>query len=165
MIARVPLARHAYTNSLLQLHDANRNDEQARSPRLRVRATDSTGQLGRYKRHGEAAVKVVTNWVIHYLVNRTFTSFDDLDEAVAERVEPRNHKIPFRGEPCWAARFPFRCHTQPPWHWAGSRYPRMGRNGELRAELPAAGTAHHVRTELCDSPCRNLAQSVGSSAA
>src|SRR5690625_1304538 len=46
MIARAPLARHAYTNSLLPLHDANRNDEKARSPRKRERATDSTVQLG-----------------------------------------------------------------------------------------------------------------------
>ncbi|HLS01977.1 MAG TPA: IS21 family transposase [Beutenbergiaceae bacterium] len=46
----------------------------------------------------EAGVKVVTNWVIHYLADRVFVDLDDLNEAVEERVEWINHRTPFRNE-------------------------------------------------------------------
>jgi len=45
----------------------------------------------------EAGVKVVTNWVIHYLADRMFTSLDDLNEAIGERIEWINDRTPFRG--------------------------------------------------------------------
>ena len=43
-------------------------------------------------------MKVVTNWVIHYLADRRFTDLDELNEAVAEQVEVINERTPFRGE-------------------------------------------------------------------
>jgi hypothetical protein len=43
-------------------------------------------------------VKVVTNWVIHYLADRVFASLDDLNAAVAEEIEAINARTPFRGE-------------------------------------------------------------------
>lgn len=46
----------------------------------------------------EAGVKVVTNWVIHFLADRQFASLDDLNDAVAERVEWVNARTPFGGE-------------------------------------------------------------------
>ncbi len=46
----------------------------------------------------EAGVKVVTNWVIHYLADRRFADLDELNEAVAEQVEMINDRTPFRGE-------------------------------------------------------------------
>lgn len=46
----------------------------------------------------ESGVKVVTNWVIHYLADRTFATIDDLNEAVAAAVETINDRTPFRGE-------------------------------------------------------------------
>ncbi len=46
----------------------------------------------------EAGVKVVTNWVIHYLAERVFVDLDDLNEAVQERVEWINNRTPFRNE-------------------------------------------------------------------
>lgn len=46
----------------------------------------------------EAGVKVVTNWVIHALADRRFADLDELNEAVAERVEAINDRTPFRGE-------------------------------------------------------------------
>lgn len=52
----------------------------------------------RDKGHVEAGVKVITNWVIHYLAERVFASLDDLNEAVADRVEWVNARTPFRGE-------------------------------------------------------------------
>ena len=53
----------------------------------------------REKGNVEAGVKVVTNWVIHYLADRLFTSLDELNDAVAAQVEVINTKTPFRGEP------------------------------------------------------------------
>lgn len=50
----------------------------------------------RDKGNVEAGVKVVTNWVIHYLADRTFASLEDLNEAVDERVEWINNRTPFR---------------------------------------------------------------------
>lgn len=50
------------------------------------------------KANVEAGVKVVTNWVIHYLAERRFADLDELNEAVAERVEAINDRTPFRGE-------------------------------------------------------------------
>ena len=52
----------------------------------------------RDKGNVEAGVKVVTNWVIHYLDDQVFASLDDLNEAIAERVEWINHRTPFRGD-------------------------------------------------------------------
>lgn len=46
----------------------------------------------------EAGVKVVTNWVIHYLAERVFVDLDDLNEAVEEQVEWINNRTPFRNE-------------------------------------------------------------------
>ena len=50
------------------------------------------------KANVEAGVKVVTNWVIHYLADRRFTDLDELNEAVADQVEMINDRTPFRGE-------------------------------------------------------------------
>lgn len=52
----------------------------------------------RDKGHVEAGVKVVTNWVIHYLADRVFASLDDLNAAVAVQVDKVNDRTPFRGE-------------------------------------------------------------------
>lgn len=52
----------------------------------------------RDKGNVEAGVKVVTNWVIHFLADRQFASLDDLNDAIAERVEWVNGRTPFRGE-------------------------------------------------------------------
>lgn len=46
----------------------------------------------------EAGVKVVTNWVIHFLADRRFADLDELNEAIAEQVEVINNRTPFRGE-------------------------------------------------------------------
>ena len=53
----------------------------------------------RDKGNAEAGVKVVTNWVIHFLSDRVFACLDDLNDAVAAQVEAINDRIPFRGEP------------------------------------------------------------------
>lgn len=53
----------------------------------------------RDKGNVEAGVKVVTNWVIHYLADRVFASLDDLNAAVAVQVDAINDRTPFRGEP------------------------------------------------------------------
>ena len=50
------------------------------------------------KANVEAGVKVVTNWVIHYLADRRFAALDELNEAVAEQVDMINDRTPFRGE-------------------------------------------------------------------
>lgn len=52
-----------------------------------------------HKGNVESGVQVVTNWVIHYLDDQRFASMDDLNEAVAERVEWLNDRTPFRGQP------------------------------------------------------------------
>ncbi|KAB1640411.1 IS21 family transposase [Gulosibacter chungangensis] len=52
----------------------------------------------RDKGHVEAGVKVVTNWVIHFLADRVFTSLDDLNTAITEQIDVINHRTPFRGE-------------------------------------------------------------------
>ncbi|WP_454117629.1 IS21 family transposase [Microbacterium lacticum] len=52
----------------------------------------------RDKGNVEAGVKVVTNWVIHFLADRVFASLDDLNAAVAVQVEAINDRTPFRGE-------------------------------------------------------------------
>ena len=53
----------------------------------------------RDKGHVEAGVKVVTNWVIHFLADRVFACLDDLNDAIAAQVEAINDRRPFRGEP------------------------------------------------------------------
>lgn len=52
----------------------------------------------RDKGHVEAGVKVVTNWVIHFLADRVFASLDELNAAIAVQVEVINDRVPFRGE-------------------------------------------------------------------
>ena len=52
----------------------------------------------RDKGNAEAGVKVVTNWVIHFLADRVFACLDDLNDAVAAQVEQINDRTPFRGE-------------------------------------------------------------------
>ena len=52
----------------------------------------------RDKGNVEAGVKVVTHWVIQFLAGRVFASLDDLNDAIAERVEWINDRTPFRGE-------------------------------------------------------------------
>jgi transposase len=52
----------------------------------------------RDKGNAEAGVKVVTNWVIHFLADRVFASLDELNDAVAAQVEAINDRTPFRGE-------------------------------------------------------------------
>lgn len=64
----------------------------------RTAAVPTRSAAPRDKGHVESGVKVVTNWVIHYLADRSFTSLDDLNEAIAERVEWINHRTPFRGD-------------------------------------------------------------------
>lgn len=66
--------------------------------RYRTAAVPTRSASPRDKGHVEAGVKVVTNWVIHFLADRMFASLDDLNEAVAERVEWINAKTPFRGD-------------------------------------------------------------------
>jgi len=64
----------------------------------RTAAVPTRSAAPRDKGNVEAGVKVVTNWVIHYLSDQVFASLDDLNEAVAERVEWINQRTPFRGE-------------------------------------------------------------------
>lgn len=64
----------------------------------RTAAVPTRTSKPRDKGHVEAGVKVVTNWVIHYLGDRTFASLDELNAAIAEQVEVINNKTPFRGE-------------------------------------------------------------------
>lgn len=52
----------------------------------------------RDKGNAEAGVKVITNWVIHFLADRVFACLDDLNAAVAAEVEQINDRTPFRGE-------------------------------------------------------------------
>jgi transposase len=52
----------------------------------------------RDKGNAEAGVKVITNWVIHFLADRVFASLDNLNDAVAAQVEEINDRKPFRGE-------------------------------------------------------------------
>lgn len=52
----------------------------------------------RDKGNVEAGVKVVTNWIIHYLAERKFASLDELNAEVAEQVDAINDRTPFRGE-------------------------------------------------------------------
>jgi len=46
----------------------------------------------------EAGVQVVKNWVIGRLSGRTFHMLDDLNEAIAEKVEWVNNRTPFRDQ-------------------------------------------------------------------
>lgn len=64
----------------------------------RTAAVPTRSAAPRDKGGVEAGVKVVTNWVIHYLADQMFASIDDLNEAIKERVEWINQRIPFRGE-------------------------------------------------------------------
>lgn len=52
----------------------------------------------RDKGNVEAGVKIVTNWVIHYLADQVFVTLDDLNAAIATQVEAINDRTPFRGE-------------------------------------------------------------------
>src|SRR5690625_6247305 len=51
----------------------------------RTAAVPTRSAAPRDKGNVEAGVKVVTNWVIHYLADRVFASLDDLNEAIAAR--------------------------------------------------------------------------------
>ncbi|RGE17961.1 IS21 family transposase, partial [Leucobacter sp. wl10] len=64
----------------------------------RTAAVPARAYRPRDKGNVEAGVKVVTNWVIHYLADRVFTSLDDVNAAIAEQVETINQRTPFRGE-------------------------------------------------------------------
>ncbi len=64
----------------------------------RTAAVPTRSSRPRDKGHVEAGVKVVTNWVIHYLADRTFASLDELNDAIAAQVEVINGRTPFRGE-------------------------------------------------------------------
>lgn len=57
----------------------------------------------RDKGNVEAGVKVVTNWVIHFLEGRVFVTLDDLNAAIAEQVEVINSRVPFRANHAAAA--------------------------------------------------------------
>jgi len=61
-------------------------------------AVPTRSRAPRDKGHVEAGVKVVTNWVIHFLADHMFADLDDINAAVAERVEAINERTPFRGE-------------------------------------------------------------------
>lgn len=52
----------------------------------------------RDKRNVESGVKIVTNWVIHYLADQVFVSLDDLNAAIAAQIDVINARTPFRGE-------------------------------------------------------------------
>lgn len=45
----------------------------------------------------ESGVKIVTDWVIHFLADRMFTTLDDLNEAVTACIDAINDRTPFRG--------------------------------------------------------------------
>jgi len=64
----------------------------------RTAAVPARAYRPRDKGHVESGVKVVTNWVIHYLADQVFSSLDDLNEAIVTQIEAINHRIPFRGE-------------------------------------------------------------------
>ena len=64
----------------------------------RTAAVPTRSSRPRDKGNVEAGVKVVTNWVIHYLADRTFASLDELNAAIAAQVEVINGRTPFRGE-------------------------------------------------------------------
>ena len=64
----------------------------------RTAAVPTRAYKPRDKGNVEAGVKVVTNWVIHYLADRTFASLDELNDAIAAQVEVINGRTPFRGE-------------------------------------------------------------------
>ena len=64
----------------------------------RTAAVPTRAYRPRDKGNVEAGVKVVTNWVIHYLADRTFASLDEVNAAIAVQVEIINRKTPFRGE-------------------------------------------------------------------
>jgi hypothetical protein len=49
-------------------------------------------KYSRDKGHVEAGVKVVTNWVIHYLEGRVFTSLDELNAP--------DHRLPMTSRQC-----------------------------------------------------------------
>ena len=65
----------------------------------RTAAVPARSLSPRDKGHVEAGVKVVTNWVIHFLADRKFASLDELNAAVAVQIDVINDRTPFRGEP------------------------------------------------------------------
>lgn len=65
----------------------------------RTAAVPTRSRAPRDKGHVEAGVKVVTNWVIHFLAERRFADLDELNAAVGEQVDAINERTPFRGEP------------------------------------------------------------------
>lgn len=65
----------------------------------RTAAVPTRSAAPRDKGHVEAGVKVVTNWVIHFLADRRFADLDELNDAVGQQVGAINERTPFRGEP------------------------------------------------------------------
>lgn len=65
----------------------------------RTAAVPTRSYKPRDKGNVEAGVKVVTNWVIHFLEGRVFASLDELNAAVVSQVDVINDRTPFRGEP------------------------------------------------------------------
>ncbi|MGP9784500.1 IS21 family transposase [Glutamicibacter sp. AOP12-B1-11] len=65
----------------------------------RTAAVPTNPYKPQHKGNVESGVQVVTNWIIRYLNDQRFASLDDLNEAVATRVEWINERTPFRGEP------------------------------------------------------------------
>ena len=65
----------------------------------RTAAVPTRARAPREKGNVEAGVKVVTNWVIHFLTERRFADLDELNDAVGEQVDAINERTPFRGEP------------------------------------------------------------------
>ncbi|MEZ5087524.1 MAG: DDE-type integrase/transposase/recombinase [Tessaracoccus sp.] len=76
--------------------EVNRSTPTSWSTTPRPRCRPALGHQG--QGHVEAGVKVVTNWVIHFLADHMFADLDDINAAVAERVEAINERTPFRGE-------------------------------------------------------------------
>lgn len=50
------------------------------------------------KGHVENGVKIVTNWIIHFLADHVFSTLDDLNTAIAIQVDEINDRTPFRKE-------------------------------------------------------------------
>jgi transposase len=65
----------------------------------RTAAVPTRARAPRDKGGVEAGVKVVTNWVIHFLADRKFACLDELNAAVSQQVDAINERAPFRGEP------------------------------------------------------------------
>lgn len=101
-ISQVIIPDNASTASnVISRYDRTRDVNQSYADFLeyyQTAAVPTRSYRPRDKGHVESGVKVVTNWVIHYLADRTFATIDDLNEAVADAVDAINDRTPFRGE-------------------------------------------------------------------